>query len=533
MLILHNARIHTLDPQQPHAQAMAIQLAPENQGRILALGDLHLLQKEFPFARLEDMRGRVLLPGLTDAHVHFRHYALGLTSVDCDTATRAECLERVRAAASRAQPGAWLRGHGWRQNDWPEGFGSAFLLDAVAPHNPVYLSAASMHAAWVNSAALKAAGVTAQTADPPNGQIQRDARGQVTGILFEAAMQLVSVAIPASTLEEDCTAMLAAQAKLWSYGLTGLHDFDRARSFRALQTLRARRDLKLRLIKNIPVESLGAAIEVGLSSGFGDDLLRLGAVKVFADGALGPRTAAMFDPYEGEPENRGMLFVDREQLLEMGQRAALGSLSLTVHAIGDRAVHEVLDAFEQLRAFERSQNLPVRRHRIEHVQLLHPKDQARLGQLGLVASMQPLHATADMLAAEKYWGTRVRTSYAWQTQLDSGAVLAFGSDAPVESPNPFLGLHAAVTRRRADGSPGPQGWLPEQRLKLADALTAFTYGPAYAAGMEDKLGRLAPGYLADLIVLDKNPFEIDPHELRHLKPVSTMLGGSWVWGEGQ
>jgi hypothetical protein len=529
VLILHNARIHTLFPPQTKADALAIQPAPESAGRVVALGDLHILQQEFPHARVEDLQGRVVLPGLTDAHVHFRQYSLGLHSLDCDTATRAECLARVRAAAAAAEPGAWIRGHGWRQNGWPEGFGDAAILDLAAPRNPVYLSAASMHAAWANSAALRAANIFAQTPDPPNGHIQRDAHGQATGILFEAAMQLVAEAIPQNTLEEDVAAMLAAQTKLWSYGLTGLHDFDRARSFRALQTMREQGELKLRVLKNIPVESLDQAIEIGLRSGFGDDLLRLGAIKVFADGALGPRTAAMFEPYSGEPENRGMLFVDREQLLEWGQKAALGGLGMTVHAIGDRAVHEALNAFEQLRAFERQNGLPARRHRIEHVQVQHRDDLKRLGQLQLVASMQPLHATADMLAAEKYWGERTQYSYGWRTQLEAGAVLAFGSDAPVESPNPFLGLHAAVTRRRADGSPGPQGWLPDQRLSLAEALAAFSSGAAYAAGMEQRLGRLAPGYLADLIVLEQDPFEIEPHELRHVEPVATMVGGSWVW----
>jgi predicted amidohydrolase YtcJ len=529
MLILHNARFHTLDPHHPRVEAIAIQLAPEHHGRILALGSLHSLQHEFPNANVNDLQGRVVLPGLTDAHVHFRQYSLGLNSVDCDTSTRAECLERVREAAAATSPGVWLRGHGWRQNGWPEGFGTAALLNEASPNNPVYLSAASMHAAWANHAALKAAGITAQTPDPSNGSIQRDADGQATGILFEAAMQLVADAIPATSLEEDCTAMLAAQSKLWSYGLTGLHDFDRARSFRALQTLRQRGQLGLRVLKHIPVESLDQAIAVGLRSGFGDDLLRLGAVKVFADGALGPRTAAMFDPYEGEPENHGMLFVDSEQLLEWGQQAAQGGLGLTVHAIGDRAVHEVLNAFEQLRAYERAQGLPARRHRIEHVQITHPDDRARLGQLGLVASMQPSHATSDMLAAKKYWGRRVAHAYGWKTQLEAGAVLAFGSDAPVESPNPFLGLHAAVTRRLPDGNPGPQGWLPEQRLNLTEALAGFTSGPAYAAGMESKLSRLAPGCLADLIVLLEDPCEIDPHDLQHLRPIATMLGGEWVW----
>jgi predicted amidohydrolase YtcJ len=403
------------------------------------------------------------------------------------------------------------------------------LLDAAAPHNPTYLTAASLHAGWANSVALKAAGISAQTPDPPNGQIQRDAAGKPTGILFEAAMQLIAKAIPETSLEQDAEAISAAQRSLWSFGLTGVHDFDRIRSLRALQVLHERGDLKLRVLKNLPVESLDTITELGLRSGFGDDVLRIGAIKLFADGALGPRTAAMFEPYAGEPENRGMLFLDGEQIFELGQKAAQAGFPLTVHAIGDRANHEVLNAIEQLRAYERDRQLPARRHRIEHVQVLHPDDLMRLGRLGVIASMQPLHAPSDMEAAETYWGERTRTSYAWKAQLEASATLAFGSDAPVESPNPFRGLHAAVTRRRADGSPSDEGWHPEQRLTLQQALEAFTVGPAFAAGMESRLSELQPGFLADLILLEQDPFNLDPHDLQHIKPLATMLGGEWVW----
>jgi predicted amidohydrolase YtcJ len=529
MLILANAKIYTQDPKQPNAEALAIQPAPESAGRIVAAGSLDRLQAEFPSAQVEDLGGRAVLPGLTDAHVHIRNYAHGLNSLACDTATRAECIERVRARAAASQAGAWIRGHGWRQNNWPEGFGSAALLDEAAPHNPVYLTAASLHAGWANSAALRAAGITAATVDPPNGQIQRDEHGQPTGILFEEAQGLVEDAIPHPSAEEDIAAIQTAQARLWSFGLTGVHDFDRLRSFAALQSLHGRGQLKLRVHKNLPVEVLEHAIGIGLRSGLGDDLLRIGGIKVFADGALGPRTAAMVEPYAGEPNNRGMLFLDAEQLFEHAQNAARGGLKMTVHAIGDRANHEVLNAYEQLRNFERSAGLPALRHRIEHVQILHPDDLQRLGKLHIIASMQPIHATSDMQAADEYWGERSQYAYSWRTQLEAGSVLAFGSDAPVESPNPWLGIHAAVTRRRADGSPGAEGWYPQQRLTLGEALAGFTTGPAYAAGAENKLGRLAPGYLADLIVMEQDPFSIDAHELQHLLPSAVMLGGEWVY----
>jgi predicted amidohydrolase YtcJ len=247
------------------------------------------------------------------------------------------------------------------------------------------------------------------------------------------------------------------------------------------------------------------------------------------DGALGPRTAAMFQPYLSEPENRGILNMDAEELFEVGCKAVEGGLSLAVHAIGDRANHEVLDAYEQLRRFERDRGLPPLRHRIEHVQVIHPDDAGRLAELGIIASMQPIHATSDMRMADQYWGERAAFSYAWRTQLQQGAKLAFGSDAPVESPNPFWGLHAAITRQLADGSPGINGWYPEQRLSMQEAIQAYTLGAAYAAGTEGRSGKLAPGYYSDLIVLEQDPFVIPPADLLELSPKATMVGGEWVW----
>jgi predicted amidohydrolase YtcJ len=338
----------------------------------------------------------------------------------------------------------------------------------------------------------------------------------------------VGDAVPEPTIPEIADAMEKAQSILWKMGLTGVHDFDRRDSFMALQQLHSDGKLKLRVLKNLPVELLEQAYELGLRAGFGDDWLRIGSIKVFMDGALGPHTAAMFQPYIGEEDNRGILNMDGEELFEHGRKAAQVGLGLTVHAIGDRANHEVLNAYEQLRNYEDENNLPALRHRIEHVQVIHPDDAARLGKLNVIASMQPIHATSDMLMAGAFWGERSRLAYAWKTQLEHGARLAFGSDAPVESPNPFLGLYAAVTRRRADGSPSVEGWYPEQRLTMAEAWEGFTLGPAYAANMEDRLGRLAPGYLADLIVLEKDPFTCDPADLLEMQSSATMVGGEWA-----
>ncbi len=553
MLILTASKIYTLNPQQPIVEALAIKtfevLETSNvlRGVVIAAGDAEALRREFPRARREHLEDAVILPGLTDAHIHLHHYAISLKKIDCEVATRSECLQRVAERARAAAPGEWIQGHGWDQNRWPEGFGRAADLDAVAPHNPVYLTAKSLHAAWANTAALRAAGINSNTPDPEDGEIQRDAHGEPTGILLEGAMRLVDAVIPQPEGEALAALISAAQEHLLRLGLTGVHDFDRRACFDALQRLHQRGELRLRVVKNIPVEDLPYAVGLGLRQGFGDDWLRVGGVKAFVDGALGPHTAAMLEPYEDDPSNRGMLLLDAEQIVEFGRDAIANGLPLTIHAIGDRANHEVLDAFERLRAFERrmqtadgglqtasgqrSSVFRQLRHRIEHVQLTHPEDAPRLAALGVIASMQPIHATSDMDMAGRYWGERSRHAYAWRTQLDHGAVLAFGSDAPVESPNPFWGIHAAVTRRRGDGSPGPEGWYPEQRLSVEETLHAYTFGPAYAAGMEDRLGMLAPGYYADLIVMDTDPFRCEPEQLRDLQPTRVMINGVWVIGD--
>jgi len=523
MKLLYNAYIHTQDASHPTESAILI-----DRERIVAVGEANNLLPQFPNAEKQNMDGRVILPGLTDAHFHLKNYALSLQKVDCETDTKEECLRRVEERTKRAKPGEWVLGHGWNQNVW-ESWPSASELDAIAPNNPVYLTAKSLHASWANTAALALANITLQTSNPQNGQIQRDPQGDATGILLETAMELIEDIIPEPSIDEIASAIEKAQSILWRLGLTGVHDFDRRDSFMALQQLHAQGKLKLRVLKNLPVELLDQAYELGLRAGFGDDWLRIGSVKAFMDGALGPHTAAMFQPYIGEDENRGILNMDGEELFEYGRKAVQVGLAMTVHAIGDRANHEVLNAYEQLRNYEKENHLPEFRHRIEHVQVLHPDDAARLGKMNIVASMQPIHATSDMLMADSFWGERARLAYAWRTQLDHGARLALGSDAPVESPNPFLGLHAAVTRRRADGSPSADGWYPEQKLTMAEAWEGFTLGPAYAANMENRLGRLAPSYLADLIVLEKDPFTCNAEDLLDMQSSATMVAGEWVY----
>ena len=522
MKILHNARIYTLENHHPLASVIVLDHA-----EVMAVGGEELLG-ELEGVPREDLGGRVVLPGLTDAHLHLKHYALSLRYVDCETDTLAECLRRIRTAVSQAARGTWILGHGWNQNVWGK-WPTAADLDGAAPSNPVFCTAKSLHAAWANTAAMQLAGVQAGTADPVDGQIQRNAAGEPTGIFLEGALSLIKRLVPEPDLGDLADAIERAQTELWKFGLTAVHDFDQRDCFMALQQLRLDGRLRLRVTKSIPVELLEHAHALGLRTGFGDDLLRIGAVKAFMDGALGPRTAAMFEPYDGEPGNKGILNIDGEQLFELGRTAANVGLAMAVHAIGDRANHEALQAFEQLRDYEEAAHLPHLRHRIEHVQLLHPDDLGRLARLDVIASMQPVHATSDMQIADTYWGSRAAWSYAWKSQLEAGAHVAFGSDAPVESPNPFRGIHAAVTRRRPDGTPGPQGWHSEQRISLQQALQGFTSGPAYAGYAENRQGSLAPGKLADLVVLEQDPFLCEPHDLRRLQSSATMIGGEWVF----
>lgn len=499
-------------------------------GRIYATGqDEEILSLRNRHSRVHDLSGRFILPGLTDSHIHLEKYSMQLDQVDCDTQTLEGCLDRIREKAEATPAGAWIRGHGWNQNNW-NGYGTAQQLDASAPENPAYLSAKSLHAGWANTAALAECGIDSETPDPPRGKLQRDAHGVPTGIFFEDAARLITGCIEPPTKDVLATAIRRGQDRLLRFGITSIHDFDGARCLSALQHLRREGTLVLRVLKQIREDSFDAVLEAGISTGLGDYHLQIGNLKLFADGALGPQTAAMLEPYEGVPEGRGILTEDRDSILHKGRLAAEADIGLAVHAIGDHANREVLDALEIL-IEERSQaGLRPLSHRIEHLQLMDPVDLSRPGELGIIASMQPIHATSDMDMANTYWGSRIRTSYAWRAQLNAGALLVFGSDAPVETPNPFLGLHAAVTRQRLDGTPGPEGWVPEERLTVDEALRAYTVAPHKAAGWNDQLGLLTPGFLADLIVLPEDPRTIPLSKLPEILPVGVMSAGEWVVG---
>jgi predicted amidohydrolase YtcJ len=525
--VLFNGRIRTLDEAHPQVSALAI----VGNRIVFAGNDADVLALAGSDTQRIDLAGRVVIPGLTDAHVHWWLYSRMLQSIACySQPNRGTIVEMVRQRAAVTPHGQWILGHGWNQDDWDDkSFPTAADLDAVSPDHPVYLAARSCHAGWANTRALRAAGITRDTPNPEGSEIARDAHGDATGLLLEiGAMKLIEAAVPAPTPGQMADAMLRAQQVALSRGVTAIHDYDDPDVLAALQVLRERGQLAIRVLKHVNKPFLDAALRSGLRHGFGDDWLRIGHLKMFADGAIGPHTAWMLEPYLGEPDNLGMPTLTKQDMIDSAVRATLAGLPTTIHAIGDRAVRDVLDVFEHVRRVEAEQGIPrdKRRHRVEHVQIISPQDVNRLAELDLIASMQPSHATTDYPVADRVWGQpRIALSYNPRVQIDRGVVVAFGSDAPVDEFDPFLGMYAAVTRRRPDGMPGPDGWLPEAKITLDEALRGYTFGGAYAASMDDRKGRLAPGFLADLVVLDRDIFDAPPDVLKEVQVALTMVDG--------
>ena len=528
-LLLTNARVYTVDPAQPWAEAVACR-----DGRIVAVGraaDLDALAG--PTTRRIDCGGRLLLPGLTDAHVHTLAYAIrrqqvslfGLTDL---AAVRARLARAVAAAA----PGEWIVGWGWDSNRWDEQ-PTAALLDAIAPHHPVALARMDMHTWWVNSRALTIAGVTAETPDPPDSAIGRDATGRPTGLFSEwNAIALIARHVPQPDAATLAGWLAETVAEANALGLTGLHDQrverEGAASLRLFQALRRDGRLTLRVHANVAADYVSEAAQLGLQSGFGDDVLWLGHVKAFADGAMGSRTAAMLAAYEREPGNSGIVVTSADKLWATLVAAGEAGFPMSVHAIGDRAVREVLDVMSEWAATRgASARLPMPQ-RIEHVQVMHPADLDRLAAHGIVASVQPVHLPSDWRTADRVWGARAQYAYAFRSLLDRGTALAFGSDAPVAPLNPMLGIHAAVTRQDATNQPAG-GWYPAERLTVAEAIEGYTLGPARLSGKADRFGSITPGKYADLVVLSHNLFEIDPPDIPTAAVRLTVFNGRVVY----
>ncbi|MDM4766117.1 amidohydrolase [Pelomonas sp. SE-A7] len=531
-LLIHNARGLTLDAQGRVQRFEA--LAIDTQGRVLATGKLAALEAKAAGARRIDAKGQVLMPGLIDAHGHVMDLGLARRSLQLrDTADLGAALAAVKAYAAARPQATWLLGGGWNQAVWKLGrFPTAAELDAAESQRPVWLERVDGHAGWANSRALQIAGITRDTPDPRGGKIERDERGEPTGVLVDAAMGLMGRHIPAPSTDELRAALDAAQDELLSLGLTAVQDAGVADEVdQLLREYAASGKLKIRIDgmgRGSDARLFERMRQAGPYKGDADGLYSLRAVKLFADGALGSRGAALLAPYSDAPQTQGLLFQNDSQLLAQMRAAAKAGLQVNVHAIGDAANRQVIQGFETLQRELGSKSTQLR-HRIEHAQVIAVNDIPRLAKAQLIASVQPTHATSDMNMAEDRVGPqRIQGAYAWQRLLKSGARLACGSDFPVEEPSPWAGLYAAITRQDQEGKP-PGGWYGQQALNQLQALDCFTRGAAFAAHREGEIGTLTPGARADFILVDHDPLGSSPTALLKTQVLQTWVGGRLVY----
>ncbi len=524
--VYFNGRIHTMDASRPVVEAVSV-----GGGRIVETGSSReLLARLDPDTRTIDLRGRAVIPGLTDAHAHFLGFAKLATRLDlAGTASLDEILGKVSAKLAAARTGDWILGRGWDQNDWPEPrYPERATLDRIAPDNPVYLVRVCGHAAYVNSAALRLAGISRNTPDPAGGKILRDARGEPTGILLDNALNLVSQSIPPLARDEKKKLMVAAARKCLAAGLVGVHEMGiDAEDVSVYEELFAAGELRFRITGYLSSDdpAIGPFLEAGPRAGRGDELFRVVGAKFYADGSLGARSAALVDDYTDDPGNRGILMQSPDSLYRLILPWRERGFQTAVHAIGDGAVREVLDVYERLGV---ARPAPDARPRVEHAQVVSADDVARFAKLGIVPSMQFVHCTSDMPWVEERIGAgRAAGAYAWRSLIAAGSRIPGGSDFPVESIDPLLGIHAAVTRRNLAGEP-PGGWRGEQRLTIEEAIGAFTVDAAYAAHAESVAGSLSPGKLADFVVLSDDIFSMDPDAIPSIRVLATVLGGEIV-----
>ena len=524
--VLTAATIRTMDPARPVAGAMAF----DDAGAILAVGEAGALHARWPDATRLDLGSATVIPGLIDAHGHVAGLGLSRMRVELEgTRDKAEVLARLRAFADSLQPGDWLLGRGWDQNDWPEQvFPTAADLDAAFPDRPVWLERIDGHAGWANSAALRAtgqdldAGGTRGDWHPAGGRIVRDAQGRATGVLVDGAMALVDGVLPAMDVASAERALSSGMQEAVRHGLTGVHDAGVSLlQMQAYRNLADRGEMPLRIhaMADGDSEALAWLCREGAYRHAGGRL-QMRAVKLYVDGALGSRGAALLEDYSDDPGNRGLVLMSPDQLGEAVAKARDCGIQVATHAIGDRGNRLVLDAYEAALAGH-----PGLRWRIEHAQVLAPEDLPRLAGLGVIASMQPTHATSDMpWARERLGPDRIHGAYAWRSLRDSGARLALGSDFPVESIDPRLGLYAAATRTDAAGEP-IGGWLPGEVLTPFEALRGFTRDAAWAGFAEAETGTLAEGLRADFVVVAEDPLAIPATGLDDLTVLSTWVDG--------
>jgi predicted amidohydrolase YtcJ len=539
-LVLLHGKIWTGEPAGTRnvAAKFAEAVAIAN-GRILAVGSNPEIQSYIGGnSKVVDLKGRLAVPGLIDSHAHFIGGGFQLLSVDLkDARSEEEFLRRIGEKAKTLAPGRWLLGGDWDEQAWASAkLPTHQMIDALTANNPAFLSRYDGHAVLANSLAMKLAGVTRATPDPVGGVIVRDATGEPTGVFKDAAQGLIAKAIPRPAEAEMAEALRAALAEAARVGLTSVHsitvDADSWNgSFTGEIQLLRRAELEgwltCRMYEIIPIARWEKLRDAGLAHNIGDDFIKLGAVKAFADGSLGSATAWMYEPFADDPANRGIplpLMNPPSKMEALASGADQAQIQLCIHAIGDRAIGEILDMYARLGG----SNAAAHRFRIEHAQHMRPQDFARFAKMGIIASMQPYHAIDDGRWAEKRLGhERAKSSYAWRSMLDAGVPLAFGSDWPVAPLSPILGIYAAVTRATLDGK-HPDGWFPEQRLTVEEALRAYTQGSAYAAFQENEKGSIAPGKLGDIVVLSDDLFTIPPAKIKNAHVVMTIVGGKII-----
>lgn len=526
-LLILNAIVRTMDRAQPTASAVAI-----SGNRISAVGgaaDLRPLAG--PKTRVIDAGGKLVLPGFNDAHVHWLSGGFSITNVDLRVAKSPdEFARRIGDFAKSLPKGRWILEGSWDHENWPGApLPTKQMIDAVTPEHPVFVSRLDGHMALANSLALKLAGVTKDTKDVAGGLIVRDAQGAPTGLLKDAAMSLVERVVPPPSWDEKLAAARAATEHAASLGVTSVQDMSAGDDVGLYQFLHERGELKTRIYAMRSITSWEVLGRTGVRAAFGNDWVRLGGLKGFADGSLGSSTALFFEPYSDTPNTRGLLF---DQMLPEGimlkrvGAADKAGLQVMIHAIGDEANKSILDLFQTVAQQNGARD---RRFRIEHAQHIRASEIPRFGAQKIVASMQPYHCADDGRWCDKRIGPeRSKGTYAFRTLLDTGAVLAFGSDWTVAPLNPMEGIKAAVTRRTLDGK-HPNGWVPEQKISVEEAVRAYTAGSAYAEFEESVKGTLSAGKLADLVILDRDIFKIDPAEIDQAKVTLTMVDGRVVW----
>ena len=529
-LIVTNARIYTVDPSRPFVEAMVVA-----NGRVVFTGPVRAaMTYRGSSTRVLDAEGQTIIPGMIDAHVHLLGLGTALRTVDLvGTTSYDQIIQRVAARAKEVPASTWITGRGWDQNDWGDTrFPSHDALSRAIPNHPVYLTRIDGHAALVNAAAMKAAGLTAAAQDPSGGRIVRGPDNEPSGVLVDRAMGLVGRAIPAASKEETRAATLAAIRETNKWGLTGVHDAGVGRDvIDVFEELAKEGQYSLR--NYVMVANDDAAIDHylarGPQSGLYDNRLWIKAIKITADGALGSRGAALIEPYSDEPANRGLITIPEGRVKSVAVKALGKGFQVNVHAIGDRANRVVLDEME---AALREVPVADHRFRIEHAQIVNSEDIPRFAKLGVIPSMQASHQTSDMYwAGNRIGPVRLLGAYAWRSLLNSGVIIPNGSDFPVERVNPLISFHAAVARQDANDYPAG-GWFPEQRMTRDEALKSMTIWPAYASFMEKEVGSLEPGKLADFVILDQDIMRVPNEMILRARVLATYLGGKPVYERG-